>query len=155
MEWKGKTDVGEVDTPEEALVDLHNQWTKLPPTFSKEVIETGPPTTLSLEDTTISRQDPHESAIMSIMVTRLYKAYTGRNFTQPNTETKLQSTKELCRDDCVHLVTIVVVAISAMMVAVVPSVWCYKKMQQKKCAHQISGEGQSRHGQHVEMQQKI
>ncbi|KAG7501411.1 sushi domain-containing protein 5 [Solea senegalensis] len=51
----------------------------------------------------------------------------------------------------------IIVAVCAVAAAVIVGVWCYRRQQQKSSMYEMNGKGQShtRHGQQIEMQQKV
>uniref|UniRef100_UPI003AB02A00 uncharacterized protein susd5 n=1 Tax=Centroberyx gerrardi TaxID=166262 RepID=UPI003AB02A00 len=54
-------------------------------------------------------------------------------------------------------VAAIIVAVCAVVTAVVVGAWCYRRRQQKSSMYEMNGKGQSqsRHGQQIEMQQKV
>ncbi|KAF7664904.1 hypothetical protein LDENG_00160830 [Lucifuga dentata] len=54
-------------------------------------------------------------------------------------------------------VAAIIVAVCAVAMAVIVGVWCYRRQQQKSSMYEMNGKGQSqsRHGQQIEMQQKV
>ncbi|XP_031645132.1 sushi domain-containing protein 5 [Oncorhynchus kisutch] len=52
-------------------------------------------------------------------------------------------------------VAAIVVAVCAVAVAATIGAWCYRRKQQKSSMYEMNGKGQSRHGQQIEMQQKV
>ncbi|XP_070996491.1 sushi domain-containing protein 5-like [Oncorhynchus clarkii lewisi] len=52
-------------------------------------------------------------------------------------------------------VAAIVVAVCAVAVAATIGAWCYRRKQQKSSMYEMNGKGQNRHGQQIEMQQKV
>uniref|UniRef100_A0A667XBV8 Sushi domain containing 5 n=1 Tax=Myripristis murdjan TaxID=586833 RepID=A0A667XBV8_9TELE len=54
-------------------------------------------------------------------------------------------------------VAAIIVAVCAVATAVIVGAWCYRRRQQKSSVYEMNGKGQSqsRHGQQIEMQQKV
>ncbi|KAM9414469.1 uncharacterized protein ACWYII_023791 [Salvelinus alpinus] len=52
-------------------------------------------------------------------------------------------------------VAAIVVAVCAVAVAATIGAWCYRRKQQKSSMYEMNGKGHSRHGQQIEMQQKV
>lgn len=54
-------------------------------------------------------------------------------------------------------VAAIIVAVCAVATAVIVGAWCYRRQQQKSSVYEMNGKGQSqsRHGQQIEMQQKV
>ncbi|MBN3271115.1 SUSD5 protein, partial [Polyodon spathula] len=93
--------------------------------------------------------------------TALYNEFTEEGNLTDGTGAKLLPTAETCvGEDCPQpskgpMIAIILIVICLLILAAVLAVWCYKKKQQKNSVYKMNGKGQTRHPQHIEMQQKV
>ncbi|MGH0122713.1 UNVERIFIED_CONTAM: hypothetical protein FKN15_006805 [Acipenser sinensis] len=116
------------------------------------------------EDTTTSYQVPIETTTRSpdgFAGTSLYDEFTQKGNLTDGTGAKLLPTAETCvGEDCPQpskgpMIAIILIVICLLIFTAVLAVWCYKKKQQKSSVYKMNGKGQTRHPQHIEMQQKV
>ncbi|KAK6491682.1 sushi domain-containing protein 5-like [Huso huso] len=116
------------------------------------------------EDTTASYQEPIETTTRSpdgFAGTSLYDEFTQKGNLTDGTGAKLLPTAETCvGEDCPQpskgpMIAIILIVICLLIFTAILAVWCYKKKQQKSSVYKMNGKGQTRHPQHIEMQQKV
>ncbi|XP_051879494.1 sushi domain-containing protein 5 isoform X2 [Pristis pectinata] len=121
------------------------------------------PTAVAGVSTHYSPATPEASAqtLIDFSALDVFDDFTRRGNFSGGAEAKVLPTVGSCRgENCSSsqqgpMIATIVTVVGLLTLAVILAMWCYRHRHQKTSVYELNGKGQVRHGEHIEMQQRV